>query len=199
MPAEAYAEVVAAPYTAWVAPVGTAAPAVDAAPAAGWFQLGTNGEDNQSDGVTVNLGETIQEFKPAGKTLPVKAWRTDEKLTVDFSLADVSVEQFAKIMDDAAITTVAAATGVAGEKSFSLIRGVQVHTYALLVRGLSPYDDGTGVFVAQYEFSRVYQSGSQAPKYALDNPSVLACEFTILGDIAGNDEAIYRAQDAAAL
>lgn len=200
MAAEAFAEVIGTPYDAWLGPVGTAAPDVDALVAdidPAWVNLGTNGINNQgSDGVTVNLGRTTQEFTPAGGTLPVKAWTTDEKITVALSLVDLTVEQFAAIMDDAAVTSQSAASGHAGAKSFSLIRGVNVHYYALLVRGLSPYDDGTGLN-AQYVFSRVYQSGSQAPKYLKGTPAELALEFTICGDVLGNDPAIYDAETAA--
>lgn len=197
MAAQSYAEVVASPYSVWVAAPETAFPAIDADEATfapGWFQLGTNGINNQgTDGVTVNLGSTVQTYTPAGGTLPVKAWRTEETASVAFSIVDTSIEQFAKVLDDATVTTTAASTGVAGEKSFKLTRGIIVATYALLVRGVSPYDDGTGL-QAQYEFSRVYQSGSQAPKYGKDAPSELACEFSILGEVTGTDPALYRAQ-----
>lgn len=200
MAAEAFAEVIGTPYAAWLAPVGTVAPNIDALESAfdeAWVELGTNGINNQgSDGVTVNLGRTTQEFTPAGGTLPVKSWTTDEKITVALSLVDLTVEQFAAVMDDAAVTTVGAASGHAGSKSFNLIRGINVAYYALLVRGLSPYDDGTGLN-AQYMFSRVYQSGSQAPKYLKGTPAELALEFTICGDVLGHDPAIYQAQNAA--
>lgn len=204
MTAAAFAEVVGSPYTVYAAPVGTVAPALDALEATfsptNWFKLGTNGVNNQGTaGVTVNLGRTTAQFVPAGGTLPVKAWTTDEKITVAGSLVDVSVEQFAEILDIATITTVAAATGTPGHKSINLVRGVNVHYYALLVRGISPYDDGSGTMNAQYMFTRVYQSGSQSPKYLKGTPAELAWEFTISGDIAGNDPAIYDAQTAAHL
>lgn len=203
MSAAAFAEVIGSPYAAWVGPVGTPPPAIDAAIGAfdpGWKILGTNGIDNQgTEGVTTNLTRTVNDFTPAGGTLIVKSWVTDEKPTVALSVVDLTVEQFAIVMDDAAITTVAASTGIAGQKSISLVRGVNVHYYALLVRGISPYDDGTESMNAQYEFTRVYQSASQAPKYLKGTPAELACEFTVCGDVAGNDPALYRAQNAAAL
>lgn len=198
MAAEAYAEVIGTPYDVWLAPVGTAEPAINIAEAAfdpAWLLLGTNGINNQgSAGVTVNLGRTTQDWTPQGGTLPVKSWTTDEKATVDFSLVDMTVEQFAAVMDDAAVTSIAPASGNGhiGKKSFSLIRGISVHYYAMLVRGLSPYDDGTGLN-AQYMFSRVYQSGSQAPKYLKGTPAELAAQFTISGDVSGHDPALYSA------
>jgi hypothetical protein len=199
MSAEAFAEVIGTPYEAWVGAVGTVAPAIDTDPAdfdPAWLELGTNGINNQgSEGVTVNLGRTTQDWTPAGGTLPVKSWTTDEKLTVAMGIVDLTVEQFSAIMDDAAVTTVAAGSGTAGQKSFSLVRGIQVHYYSLYVRGLSPYDDGSGLQAA-YEFSRVYQSGSQSPKYLKGTPAELALEFTICGDVNGNDPALYRAANA---
>lgn len=196
MTAEAFAEVIGTPYAAWAGPVGTVAPDIDDAPGMGWVELGTNGIDNQgSKGVTVTLGRTQTHFTPAGGTLPVKSWTTDEAITVDMSLVDLTVEQFSLIMDDAAITTVPAASGVAGQKSMKLVRGVAVKYYAVLVRGLSPYDDGSGLN-AQYEFSRVYQSASQAPVYLKGTPAELAVQFTVCGDVLGHDPALYRAQTA---
>lgn len=200
MTAQAFAEVVGTPYTALVAPVGTLAPNIKTALAdidPTWVELGTNGINNQgTDGVTVNLGRTQSSFTPAGGTLPVKSWTTDEAITVAGSLVDLTVEQFALILDDAAITTIAPASGVAGSKSISLVRGISVQYFALLVRGLSPYDDGTGLN-AQYVFSRVMQSAQQQPKYLKGTPAELAWEFTICGDVDGNDPAIYDAEDAA--
>lgn len=195
----AYAEVLGVPYAAWVAPVGTVFPKVDVAPAVAWKEFGTNGVDNQgTNGVTTNLAETISSFKPGGKTLKIKDWRTEEDITVQFGIVDLTVETLSQILDDTAITTTAAATGVAGEKSISLVRGVPVAYYALLLRGLSPYDDGTG-FVAQWEFTRVCQTGSQAINYVPGTPAEAACEFSVRGDVGTNDPAVYRAQTAAAL
>lgn len=199
MTAAAFAEVIGTPYTAYLGPVGTAVPKINATDAAiqlaGWLLLGTNGINNQgSSGVTVNLGRTTTDFTPAGGTLPVKSWTTDEKITVDLSLVDMTIEQVAAVMDDAAVTTTPAASGIAGKKSISVIRGIAVHYYALLVKGLSPYDDGTGM-QAQWAFSRVYQSGSQAPKYMKGTPAELACSYTICGDVLGHDPAIYEAQN----
>jgi hypothetical protein len=198
MAAQKYAEVVGTPYSVYVAAVGTAFPAVDAVPGTGWTLLGVNGINNQGDvGVTVNLGETTSDFTPAGDTLPVKEWRTAEALSVQFSLVDTTVEAFSAILDNAVITTVAPTTGAGGYKSIKLKRGITVATYAVLVRGLSPYDDGSGTFNAQYEFTRCSQSGSQAPKYVKGTPAELAVEFKILGDVSGTDPALYLAQTAA--
>lgn len=192
-------EIIAAPYQLWVAPTGTTMPKVDdleSAFGASWVLLGTSGDRSYTDtGVQLSRQETDQSFTPAGSTMPVKAWTTAEDLKLSVTLADLTVEQFALIIDDAAVTTVAAGVGVAGEKSFSLVHGIQKHEYALLARGLSPYGE---TFNAQYEFPRMYQSGSQQPTYSKQNPAELLAEFTILDTIDATDPALYRAQNAAA-
>lgn len=197
MAAQKYAEVVGTPYSVYVAPVGTAFPNIDAAPSTAWTQLGVNGINNQgANGVVVNLGETVSDFVPAGSTLPVKSWRTDEAMSVAFSLVDMTIEAMSTILDNALITTVAATTAVGAYKSIKLKRGINVATWALIVRGLSPYDDGTGLN-AQYNFTRVSQAGSQAPTYVKGTPSELAVEFKIMDDVSGQDPGLYLAQTAA--
>jgi len=64
-------EVVAAPLTIWLAPVGTAFPEIDAAPGVGWEKLGTEGDMNYDEsGVSVSHAETVNDFTPAGSTMP---------------------------------------------------------------------------------------------------------------------------------
>jgi len=203
MPAAAFAEVIGNPYEVWVAPVGTTFPDVDEVPSTAdpaWEEFGTNGIDNQGDaGVTLTIGGgNVNKFIPAGRVLPVKGWRTEQALSVAFSVVDTTVEQLSKILDDAAVTTVAAASGTPGKKSLSLELPIELEYVALLVRGLSPYDDGTGAMIAQYKFTRVSQEGDIAPVYQKGTPAELACTFGIYGDVEGNDPALYEAQTAAA-
>lgn len=191
-------EVLAAPYAVYVAPFSTAFPAIDAAEAdfdAAWVLLGTNGTKNYTDaGVVVALNETTTDFTGAGSTRPMNAWRTQEGGTVGFSLADLSTEQFAMIMDDAVVTTVAAGPGVAGEKSFSLDRGPQTYKYAVLCRGLSPESTLQDNMFAQLEIARAYQSASQQLTYTKGTPTELAVEFTILENLGGSGSSVeYRA------
>jgi hypothetical protein len=176
-------EIVCAPYTVWTAPVGTAFPTVDEDPTPptppstpGWVTWGTSGDKNYTDdGVAISHGETVNTFTPAGGTMPRKAWRTDETLTISFTIADLSPEQYAMALDNAAITTVAATGSVAGTKSFELMRGVEVGMAACLVRGISPVDE---TLTAQYKIPAVYQSGTPAPTFSKQNPAELAIELT---------------------
>lgn len=173
-------EIIGAPLTLWLAPVGTAFPLIGAAPANTWIKVGTNGDANYDDaGVTVAHSQTFAEARPAGTTGPVKAWRTAEDLKLSLMLWDLSLEQYATAMDKAAVATTAAGTGTAGFKKIGLSQGEEVTLYALLARGVSPYGDG---FTAQYEVPRCYQSGSPKPVFKKGVPAALELEFTALED-----------------
>lgn len=187
-------EIVCAPYTVYVAPVGTAFPAVNAAPASTWSLSGTSGNKNYTDaGVAVTHGQTISEFTPAGSTTPRKVWRTGETLQVGYTLADVSPTQYATVMNNATLNTVASASGSPGNQNFELYRGVQVATNAILVRGISSINE---IYNAQYEIPCAYQGSSPAPVYSKANPAELAVEWHAL-ELTPNVFGTLRVQSTA--
>lgn len=176
-------EIVVGCPTMYVATPGTTFPAIDAVPSGSWFKLGTSGSKNyDTGGVTVNQSQTLGTFTPGGGTAIRKVFRTDEGLTFGFSLVDLTPEQWAKIIDDVSVVTVAQSTGVAGNKAFEVMRGVQVKTFALLCRGLSPIDDS---LASQFEVACCYQSGNPAPVLSKGGPAMLAAEYTALERTAG--------------
>lgn len=146
-------EVVAAPLTVYLAPIGTAFPAVyepEASFNALWDKLGTEGDRNYTDaGVTVNHAEDTEDFTPAGSTMPIKRFRTGETFEISLELADVSPEMYALVMNDATVTT------ASRNKHFELFRGDQVNGFAVIARGMSPVDNDLNL---QYEFSRAFVS-----------------------------------------
>jgi hypothetical protein len=146
-------EVVAAPLTIYLADVGTAFPAVtlpEASFAVGWEKLGVNGDNNYGDaGVTVSHSEDVEDFTPAGSTMPVKRFRTGEAVEFSFDLVDVSPDTYAKVMNDASVTT------SGGAKYFDMFRGDQVNSFAILGRGMSAIDNAGN---AQYEISKGFVS-----------------------------------------
>lgn len=195
-------EIVGQPLTLWVAPVGTAFPLIDAAPAAEWILVGTSGDNNYSDaGVTVTHSQTINKVRPAGSVGPRKAFRADEDLMFALTLWDVTLEQYALALGRLeAVTTTAAGAGTAGFKTLGLSRGETVPEMALLARGVSPYADG---MAAQYQVPRCYQSGNPAPVYNKGVPAGLALQFEALEDLTAVDPTLrfgtIVAQTAAAL
>jgi hypothetical protein len=172
-------EVITGPLTVYVAPVATAFPAVNAAPGGGWFKLGTNGTKNYDEpGVTVTHDQTVGKFTPAGSTAARKVFRTAEQLLIEFSLADLTIEQYAKIMNDATVTTT---VGPPATKDINLQLGLAVTTFALLARGVSPISDA---LPAQYQVPIVYQAASPKPVYSKTGVAMLACQFEALDDLA---------------
>jgi len=146
-------EVVAAPLTVYLAPVATSFPSVSAPEASfavGWEKLGTEGARNYTDaGVTVAHTEEVFDFTPAGSTMPSKRFRTAESYLITLELADVSPDMYAMVMNDANVTT------SAGVDTFSLYRGDQVNSFAVIARGMSGVDNDLNM---QYEFSKAFVS-----------------------------------------
>lgn len=174
-------EIIATPFAIYRAPVGEAFPAIDAAPAGNWTLIGTSGDRSYSeDGVTIVHSQTIEQARPLGSTGPVKAFRTAEDLMIRCTLWDMTLEHYARALNDNAVATTAAGAGTAGYKALNHYRGLNVATMALLIRGAaSGYGDGWN---SQYEVPVVYQSGSPEPVHRKGTPAGLALEFTALED-----------------
>lgn len=170
-------EIICNPLTVYLAPVGTAFPATNAAPSGSWFKLGTSGNKNYDEkGVTVTHSQTVAKWTSAGSTGARKAYRTAEALTLDFELVDMTIEQYAEILNGAAVTTQA---GPPATKTINLQQGLAVTLYALLARGVSPISD---TLPAQYQVPIAYQAGNPAPVYSKGAPAGLAVTFDTLED-----------------
>ena len=201
-------EILATPFEVWLAPVGTTFPTLDEEPDElspsdsdeVWSLLGVNGADNQGDeGVTVEHQQTLSIFRGGKSTAPLKAWRTEEGLRIAFVLHDVSLETYAKALNDATVTDNAADSDEVGYRSIDLHQGTQVAVFALLARGEnSPYGDG---MLAQYQVPKVYQNAQPAPVYRKGQPAGLAFEFMALADLSAASESDrfgqFIVQDAA--
>lgn len=181
-------EIIGAPLTLWIAPIGTAFPLIDVAPDdSDWTLIGTNGDRNYSDaGVTVSHSQKIDQARPAGATGPIKAWRSEEDLMIGLTLWDLTLEQYIYALNGLAPSTTAAGADTAGFKKVGLSRGVEITAYALLARGESPYGAGMN---AQYEVPRCYQSASPKTVFAKGKPAGLDLEFTALEDLDAASDA----------
>jgi hypothetical protein len=183
-------EIVAGPATVYVAPLGEAFPAINATPAGNWVALG-----DTEGGVSVEVAQETAELTTDQKSAPLKIIRTGESVTVTFALAEVTLEHFAKLMDDAVVTDTAPGGGTAGHRSFPLKRGLgELRCWAMLIRGNSPYMDAN----LQYELNKVVMTGSPTWANAKDDKVVLETEWKVLHDPnASNAIGTIRAQDAA--
>lgn len=185
-------EILAAPFTLYVAEVGTAFPDVDTLPGAGWTKVGTSGDRNASEeGVAIEHGHTVNVWRAAGSTGPRKAWRTEESMMVRMTLVDLSLEQYALALNHNAVTNTPAGAGTPGTKKIGLSRGTDLVQKALLVRGPSPYMENGA---AQYEIPVAIQQGAPAPVFQKGEPAGLALEWQALEDpdAASDDERFGR-------
>ena len=191
-------EIVASSLTVYAAVVGTSFPLIDDAEAdfdVAWTKIGVAGSNNYDDsGVSVSHTETVNDFTPAGSTMPVKRFRTAENFEIKLNLVDLSPVTYAMVMNDADVTTVAATTGLAGEKSFSLFRGDQVNSFAVLARGLSPVDNTLNM---QYEFSKAFLSVNGDVVYNKGVPAMLPLDILAVRH-SSSDVILCRIQTAAA-
>lgn len=191
-------EVVAAPLTLYLAVVGTAFPKIDAAEAtfdAAWKKLGTEGDENYDDtGVTVSHAETVNDFTPAGSTMPTKRFRTGESFEMKLNLVDLGPAAYAMVMNDAVVTTVNPGAGIAGEESFSLFRGDQVNQFAVLARGMSAIDNTLNM---QYEISKAFVSVNGDAVWNKGVPAMLPIDILAV-HTSSADAITYRVQSAPA-
>lgn len=167
-------EVIAAPLTLWLAPVGTAFPAIDAAPAGPWAKVAQSGDLNYSeDGVTVQHPQNVELWRALGSTGPRKAFRTEEGCIVTVTVHDMTLETYSLALNGNEVTN-------GNEvRSINLHRGRDVTQYALLARGkISGYGD----FDGQYEVPVVVETGEPEPVFQKGEPVGLEMQFTALED-----------------
>jgi hypothetical protein len=176
-------EIIGAPLTLWVAPVGTEFPLISAAPGAGWTKIGTNGDRSyEAGGVTVMHAKTFSKVRPAGASGPVKAFLDEEDLMFRVSLLDVTLEQYANALNGNTVTTTAAGVGTQGFKKVGMSEDVgRTREYALLARGLSPYNEALAM---QYCVPRCFQSGAPEVVYRKGGGgAALALQYEALEDL----------------
>lgn len=177
-------EIIAAPFTVWLAPVGTAFPAVDEEPGEGWTLLGSHGARSYSSGgVTVSHDRQFAESPPpAGETAPAAASLEREGLSVNLVLLDMTVEQYAFVLGQNTVTTQPSAYLVPGVKTIGLsIEPGAAREFALLARGPSPY---VGDLAAQYELPRCYEAGSPRLVFSKGQAVGISVDLKALADPA---------------
>ncbi len=177
-------EIVVAPFAVYVGPYGEAFPAVEVAPAGNWVLLGTNGTENMDEsGLTVGHEQTIDLHHVYGVTPPVKATRSQSQIKITFTLLDLTLEEYARILDDQTVTTTGQGGGSAGFKDVNMGLGLSVSEKAYLVRGAGASPEGT-TWNMQYQVPRAFVSGSPSVVFTKTAPAALEFELTQLYDTA---------------
>lgn len=174
-------EIIAQPFTLYLAAVGTEFPEIDEEPDENWAKVGSSGDLNYSeDGVTIQHSQSVEPVRALGSAGPRKAFRTEEELRISMKLMDLTLEQYATALNHNTVTTTEATETVGGHKTLGLSRGLELPQRALLVRGNgSPYGDGYNM---QYEVPVAVQVGEPEVVFTKGEPAGLALEWLALED-----------------
>lgn len=168
-------EIIAAPAKIWVAAVGTTFPVIDVEPNQDWTLLGKAGDKNISEeGVTISHPQSVEVFRALGSTGPRKVMRTEEDLMISFSLVDLTLEMYRRMLNDNGVTQIEAASGVAGSRKLSMQRGRIVKQFAILARGPSPYGEDWNL---QYKVPIVVNIGEPEIVFQKGEPAGLLFEL----------------------
>jgi hypothetical protein len=168
-----FSQLAGVPLTIYLAPVGEAFADVDTTPAGNWVEFGqTDGEQTFT-----HDGDAVKFYDNAHQG-PVKAVRPQEDPMYAFTLVDLTLEHYDRVLDDVADVT--SAPGPPAIKTMPLKRGATPNEYALLARGslASPYYAGP----AQYQIYRGIFGNSPAPTFSKDGRAALEVEFWAIED-----------------
>ncbi len=159
--------------TIYLAPVGEAVPAVNAAPAGNWIEFGeTDGEQSlQHKGA-------LTYFRTNKYQGPRKAVRPVEDVVFTATIVSLTLENYARILDR--VADVVAAGGPPAIKTMPLERGRFPNQYAMLIKGeiMSPY----GAFPAMYVVPIVVLDGEPTATIARDGRVGLEIQATAIVD-----------------
>jgi len=190
--------IVNGPLSLYFAAVGTAFPLLDVDPPAGFTLIGTSGAKNYTeDGVSVAMNQSVEVFRGLGSPTALKAFRTEEDLVITVQMADLTLAEVRRALNENAVTNTAPASGIPGTDEIKMNRGADVNTIALLVRGIgksAQFDSGN----LQFEFDKVYEGASQEMTFLKGDAVGVMLEFHALEDDNG-DIGRWFNQTAAAL
>lgn len=171
--AEPYAQLDGQRLTLYIGPVGETVTDVDSTPAGNWVELGeTDGEQSMEHGGSLTY------FYDNAHQGPVKATRPEEMVTYRFTLVDLDLENYARILDQ--VSDVSSDAGPPATKTLPLKRGAVPNEYAMMCKGsvLSPY----GAFPAMYVIPRGVMDGEPQPTFSKDGRAALEVEFVAIED-----------------
>ncbi len=186
-------EVMGAPHAVFIAPVGTTRTALTVAtPVGPWVEVGKRGNRSFSEeGVRVNSPAAYNYFRGNASAAPLKGFRSEEDVIIAVTLADLTLESLALAFNKT--STDVTETGIT--RTLGLSRGLGVSTFALMVRGPSPYmDDG----IAQFWLPNVMNESSVELQLQRSNATTYPLAFrAIWYDDAtdGEELGVYEAED----
>lgn len=165
------------PCKVYLAPYGTAEPAVNTTPGASWVEFGpTTGDQN----ISKDAPNTY--FYDNDHSGPVTNVTPQEDGTVTFTLVNMTHELVARVLHNVSQITTASTPNVS---RIPFKSGFYSTRYALLVKGEadSPY----GNYPGQWYFPMVVSEKSFEITRGKENRQELPCEFRVLEDDAQVD------------
>ena len=152
----------------FIAPVGTAPPAIDTAPTSPWVPLGhTTGDQS------IEFEGALEYFHVNEETPPFKVVRAEEMVRITFTLVDLTPTNYAYILHN--ISNVVTEGGTA---TMPYHRGRVPSEYALLLHGSteSPF----GLWPAFNYIPRCVSASEPEVTRSADGRAELECEFVAL-------------------
>jgi hypothetical protein len=161
----------------YLAPVRTAPPAINTLPGAAWIYLGeTDGEQSIEHSGALTL------FRVNERTGPVKAVRPEEDVVVSFTLVELTLENYARVLHEASKVL---ESGTPSRKEMPFKRGSCPTEYALLMIGQSssPY----GLYPAFNYLPRVVSDAEPTVTRAKDGRAALEAMYRALEDAQADE------------
>ena len=177
MSAEPY-QLMNGPFEVYVAEPVVLAPDIAIAAAdidAAWTLLGVDGDkDITEEGVKVLIEQAVTKFRGLGSVATRKMFRTSQDVTIQFTLADASIENYARALNNADINL------DSHRRLIDLLMTADVAQFSLLIRGddRSPY----GAFNSQWWIPRASHDANVETVYVKGEPVGLAYSFVALDD-----------------
>ena len=186
------AELIAGPWTIYVADAGEDHPEIADDVTTPWVKLGANLSD---DGITFERDETINEQMTLDSPLVAKLFREKDALALTATVLDLSTETWARVENGAAVTSQVPASGEGGYKEFTIGRGFDIKYYSVLLRGKSPEDNNLNL----QGLIRYAYISSNGPELQKAEAAGLELSIMCIRDSAIDGYMLMREQDLAPL
>ena len=147
-----------------------------------WLQLGENGNlGYSSDGVRLEVAESLTDIFTDGVTMAVDSRRNEESILLSATLMEDSLDlsMFRMALNYNDVATVAASNTVEGSSTIDLYQGPHVRKFQFLARAFSDPDQG-GPFPVQLWIPAVRLAGSISSAFVKGDPLMVEASFMAL-------------------
>ena len=156
---------------------------VEDPPAANWSELGNSGNlGYSSDGVRLEIAESLTDIFTDGTTMAVDSRRTEESILLTATLMEDSLDlsMFRMALNYNAVTEVTADPNIEGSRTMDLYQGPHVRKFQFLARAMSDPDQGTPPFPVQLWIPAVRLAGSISSAFVKGDPLMVEASFMAL-------------------